>query len=52
MIYRDEMGKTSTLIGKLSSMQDEKIQMELKDGIVKEIELKTVLKAVREIRFS
>ena len=52
VIYRDELGKTSTLIGKLSDMRNEKIQLELKDGIVKEIEMKSVLKAVKEIRFS
>ena len=52
VIFRDEMGKTVTLIGKLASAQSEKIEMEVKDGILRGIGLNQIMKAVREVSFS
>ena len=52
VIFRDELGKVLTLIGKLTAVQDEKIGIELKDGMLREIGRKDILKAVKEISFS
>ena len=51
VIFRDEAGKTATLIGKLVSAGGEKIGMELKSGVLKEIGLGQMMKAVQEIVF-
>ena len=51
VIFRGEMGKTSMLIGKLASVGNEKIELELKDGSSREIGFNQIMKAVREITF-
>ena len=51
VIFRDEMGKTVTLIGKLASVVSNKIEIELKDGLMKTIGLEQIMKAVREVSF-
>ena len=52
VIFRGEMGKTSMLIGKLASVGNEKIELELKDGSLREIGFNQIMKAAREINFS
>ena len=49
--FRDTTGKTATWTGKLVGVQNQVIEMELKDGARKAIGLNQILKAIREITF-
>ena len=49
--FRDATGKTATWTGKLVGVQNQVIEMELKDGARKAIGLNQILKAIREITF-